>query len=318
MNESTYVVKEKSYWHVKRYNFIYELKKNWFLYALLVPFVVWFLLFSYRPLIGLQAAFKDYDILLGLQDSEWVGLAHFKEFFGSEYFLRTLKNTLIINIYALVFGFPAPIILALLLNEIKNANYKKIIQTMTYLPHFISIVVIVQIVTSFLSPSTGLLNLLIEKFGGERIYFLIKPEYFRTIYTTMNIWKEIGFGAVVYIAALSGIDPQLYEAAEIDGAGKMKQMWHITIKSILPTIMIMLILKVGMLLNVGFETIILMYQPATYETADVISSYVYRLGIQQGRYDIATAVGLANSLVAVLLVYTTNKISKKYTETGIW
>lgn len=285
---------------------------------LLTPFMLWYIIFQYWPMWGLQIAFKDYSLFKGISGSPWVALDNFKEFFSSPYFLRNLKNTFIINLYSLIFGFPAPIILALLFNEVKSTFFKKSVQTMTYLPHFVSTVIVAGIVTNLLAPSNGLINIIIDKFGGEKIYFLTKPEYFRTIYTAMNIWKEAGFGAIVYIAALSSVDQEQYEAATIDGANKWKQVIHVTLPGILPTIVIMLILRIGSLLDVGYESIILLYQPATYETADVISTYVYRAGLQEGRYDLATAVGLFNSIVALILVYSANKISNKVSENGLW
>lgn len=288
------------------------------LYLLLVPFLLFYLIFEYKPMYGLQIAFKDYSLYKGIEASEWVGLKHFINFFQGEYFLRLLKNTFMINVYAIVFGFPVPIILALLFNEIRNVKYKSFLQTLTYLPHFVSAVVVAGMVVNFLAPSNGLINLIIERLGGEKVYFLIKPKYFRGIYTIMNIWKESGFGAIIYIAALTGINTELYEAASIDGANKWKQTLHVTIPGILPTIMIMLILKISRILNVGFETIILLYQPATYETSDVISTFVYRMGLKDAQYDLATAVGVFNALVALILVSISNKISKKITEVGIW
>jgi len=295
-----------------------DLIRDRYLYLLLLPVLVWYVVFKYKPMWGLQIAFQDFSPYKGIAGSSWVGLEHFQKFLGSTYFFRTLKNTLIINLYGIVFGFPAPIILSLMLNEVKNKSYKKTIQTITYLPHFISIVVVAGMVTNFLSPNTGLVNMIIEHLGGEKIYFLTKKEYFRTIFISMNIWKETGFGAVVYIAALSGIDLQLYEAAIIDGANKWKQLIHITLPGIMPTIVTMLILKIGNLLTVGYEAIILLYQPSTYETADVISTYVYRSGIAEGRYDMATAVGLFNAVIALVLVYAANTVSKKYLESGLW
>lgn len=294
-----------------------SLRNHWMLYLLMIPFILWYVIFMYKPMYGLQIGFKDYDILSGIQGSPFIGLDHFKEFLGDEFFWRAFRNTIMISLYDLIFAFPAPILLALMLNEIKNVKFKKSVQTITYLPHFISIVVIAGLVTNFLAPS-GLVNNIIEMFGGERTYFLIQPDKFRTIYTGMNIWKGIGFGAVVYIAALAGVDQQLYEAASIDGAGKFRQLWNVTLPSIRPTIMTMLILKIGQLLNVSYEAILLLYQPSTYETADIINTYVYRTGMIEGRYDFATAVGLTNSIIAFALVYISNKISKKYTETGIF
>lgn len=293
-------------------------KKEWLLYLMLIPFVVWYIVFLYKPMYGLQIGFKDYSIFKGISASPWVGFEHFIRFIKGPYFWRVIRNTLLINVYSIVIGFPIPIILAILFNEIRNVAYRKSIQTLTYLPHFISSVVVVGIITNFLAPTNGLVNLIIEQFGFEKIYFLTKPEWFRTIFITMNIWKGAGFGAIIYLAALSGVDPQLYEAAIIDGANKWKQIWHVTLPTILPTIMIMLILRIGSLLKVGYEQIILLYRPSTYETADVISTYVYRKGIIQGQYDMTTAVGLLNAVVALILVYAANKLSKKLTENSLW
>lgn len=287
------------------------------LYCLLIPFIAWYVIFQYKPMYGLLIAFKDFSLWKGFSGSPWVGFENFKTFFESPYFFRCLRNTFLINFYELLFGFPVPIILALLLNEVQNARFKKTIQTMTYLPHFVSAVVVAGIVVNFLAPS-GLINIIIEKLGGERIYFLIKPEYFRTIYISMNIWKESGFNAIIYIAALSGIDPQLYEAAIIDGANRWKQTLHVTIPGILPTIVIMLIMRIGRLLEVGYETIILLYQPATYETADVLNTFIYRYGLQNGDYGLATAAGFFNAVVGFILVYMANRISRKVSETSLW
>lgn len=293
--------------------------QEWRLYLLLIPFLAWYALFMYKPMYGLQIAFKDFSLFKGIEGSAWVGLEHFKQFFNGPYFGRTLKNTLLLSLYQLIFAFPAPIVLALLLNEVRNRLFQKFVQTFTYLPHFISIVVVAGIVTNFLAPSTGVVNSILQLFGGEKLYFLTKPEYFRIIYIiSMDIWKEMGFGAIVYIAALAGVNPALYEAAKIDGAGRFQLIWNVTLPSIIPTIAIMLILKIGQLMEVGYEAIILLYQPATYETADVISTYVYRSGLQEGQYDLATAAGLFNASVSLLLVIMANRLSKKLTETGLW
>jgi putative aldouronate transport system permease protein len=293
--------------------------QEWRLYLLLIPFLAWYALFMYKPMYGLQIAFKDFSLFKGIEGSTWVGLEHFKQFFEGPYFWRTLKNTLLLSLYQLLFAFPAPIVLALLLNEVRSRLFQKFVQTFTYLPHFISIVVVAGIVTNFLAPSTGVVNSILQLLGGEKLYFLTKPEYFRTIYIiSMDMWKEMGFGAIVYIAALAGVNPALYEAAKIDGANRFQQIWSVTLPSIIPTIAIMLILKIGQLMEAGYEAIILLYQPATYETADVISTYVYRSGLQEGQYDLATAVGLFNASVSLLLVITANRFSKKLTETGLW
>ncbi len=293
--------------------------KHWQLYVIMIPAVLFYIFFMYKPMWGLQIAFKDFKIFAGMDKSPWVGFKHFSAFLSSPYFGRNLKNTLLINFYGLLFGFPIPILLALMLNEVKNLYFKKTIQTLTYLPHFISIVVIAGIVVNFLSPTNGLVNILIEKLGGEKVHFLIKKEYFRTIFITMNIWKEAGFNAIVYLAALSGIDPNLYEAAYVDGANKFKRIWHVTIPGIMPTIVVLLVLKIGGMLSVGYEAIILLYQPATYETADVISTYVYRMGLgEHAQYSYAAAVGLFNAVVSVILVMFANKVSKKLSGTSLW
>ncbi|MCT4544716.1 MAG: ABC transporter permease subunit [Vallitalea sp.] len=288
------------------------------LYMMLIPFLLYYIFFLYRPLIGLQIAFKDYSLFKGMAESEWIGFDHFIEFFSGPYFFRLLKNTFLINLYGLVIGFPIPIILALMLNELKNLKLKKFVQTATYLPHFISAVVVAGIVTNLLAPGSGLFNVIIEKLGGEKIYFLTKPEYFRGIFTGMNIWKSSGYGAIVYLAALSGVDVNLYEAARIDGASKWKQLINVTIPAIMPTIIIMLILRLGAMLSVGFESIILLYQPSTYKTADVISSYVYRVGLTDSRYDFATAIGIFNSIVSLILIWLSNMFSRRFSETSLW
>lgn len=296
-----------------------NLIRDRYLYLLLIPFLAWYIIFAYKPMYGLQIAFKDFSVYKGIEASPWVGFEHFETFFKGPYFFRLLKNTLLLSLYQLLFAFPVPIILALLLNEVKNGIFKKTVQTFTYLPHFISVVVVAGIVTNFLAPSNGIINILIEAFGGEKQYFLTNPDYFRTIFIgSMDIWKEAGFGTIIYIAALSGVNPALYEAAVIDGANRWKQTWHITLPAIIPTIAIMLVMKVGSMLEVGYEAIILLYQPATYETADVINTYVYRAGLQEARYDLATAVGLFNAVIGFILVIFANKMSKKLTETGLW
>ena len=228
-----------------------------------------------------------------------------------------LKNTILIGFYGLLFGCPAPIILAILLNEVRNLTYKKTVQTMFYLPYFVSTVVVAGIITNLLAPS-GLVNVVLQKMGFESIYFMSDPKYFRSIYTIMGIWQNCGYTAVIYMAALAGIDMEQYEASRIDGAGKWKQIWHITLPGIMPTVVVMLIMSCGSLINVGAETIILLYQPSTYETADVISSYVFRIGMTEGDYGMATAVGLFNSVVGLIFVALANTISKRVSEYSLW
>ena len=293
------------------------LRSNAALYVMLIPLLVYLLLFVYKPMWGLQIAFKDYSLFGGLSDSAWVGFDNFKTFLTGPYFGRLLKNTILIGFYGLLFGFPAPIILAILLNEVRNLTYKKTVQTMFYLPYFVSTVVVAGIITNLLAPS-GLVNVVLQKMGFESIYFMSDPKYFRSIYTIMGIWQNCGYTAVIYMAALAGIDIEQYEASRIDGAGKWKQIWHITLPGIMPTVVVMLIMSCGSLINVGAETIILLYQPSTYETADVISSYVFRIGMTEGDYGMATAVGLFNSVVGLIFVALANTISKRVSEYSLW
>ncbi len=288
------------------------------LYIMLIPFLLFYALFVYKPMWGLQVAFKDYNIFKGMSGSEWVGFKNFQAVFGNPYFFRILRNTLLISFYSLVFSFPMPIILALLLNEVRNKKFKGTIQTFTYLPYFISAVVVCGMVTSFLSPSTGIVNIILDKLGFDKVYFLSKPQYFRTIFILQAIWQNTGYSSIVYIAALGGIDMELYDAAKVDGCGRWKQMRHVTLPGLLPTIVTLFIINVGNVLNVNYEKIILLYQPATYETADVINSYVYRLGIEQSNYGVSTAMGLFNSAVGFVLVYIANKMSNKINGTGLW
>ena len=292
-------------------------KGNLALYIMLIPYVMYMLIFLYKPMWGLQIAFKDYSLFGGMADSAWIGLENFKTFLQGPYFGRLFRNTLLIGFYGLLFGFPIPVVLAILLNEVKNHTYRKSIQTMMYLPYFVSTVVVAGIVTNLLAPA-GLVNTIIQKFGFESIYFMTDPKWFRTVYTAMTIWQSAGYSAVIYLAALSGVDVQLYEACQIDGGNKLRQMWHITLPGIAPTVVIMLIMSCGSLINVGSEAIILLYQPTTYETADVISTYVYRIGLTDGDYGLATAVGLFNSIIALLFVYLANTISKNVSEYSLW
>nr|WP_231506325.1 ABC transporter permease subunit [Paenibacillus sp. UNC451MF] len=284
---------------------------------MLIPVVLFFAIFHYVPMYGAIIAFKDYSPRLGIWGSPWVGLEHFQSFFGGLYFWRVLKNTILISLYELLFGFPAPIILALLLNEIRSSLFKRTVQTVTYMPHFISLVVVCGMIKEFTS-SSGIVNDVIAYFGGERFSLLLEPEYFRTLFISSGVWQHIGWGTIIYLAALTGIDPEQYEAAKIDGAGRWKQMLHITLPGIMPTIVILIILDIGRLMNVGSEKIILLYNPSTYETADVIGSYVYRIGLQEMNYSFSSAVGLFNSVINFTLVIFSNWLSRKLNETSLW
>ena len=296
-------------------------KKFWrsrYLLLMLLPALIWYIVFMYAPMYGAQIAFRDFSPVLGITGSKWVGFKYFIQFFKSEYFGRLIKNTLGISLYSIIVGFPIPIILALLINEVRGKFFKRSVQTVVYLPHFISAVVVVSILSALLSPSSGLINQLITAFGGTPIHFMAEPKYFKTIYVLSDIWQSAGYGSIVYMAALTGIDPSLYEAATVDGASKWDKLIHITLPGLLPTIIIMLILRMGSIFSVGYEEIMLMYNPATYETADVISTYVYRRAFESGDYSFSAAVGLFNSVINFTIIVLFNKFSKKISEVSLW
>lgn len=294
-----------------------DMKKNYPLYLLLLPVMVYYIIFYYKPMYGAVIAFKEYQPSLGIADSPWVGLEQFRKFFANPDFLRILRNTLTVSISTIVFGFPAPIILALMFNELRGKKFKSIAQTVSYLPHFISLVVVCGLVKSFVSPN-GFIYDLVVALGGEEQALLNRQELYVPIYVLTGIWQEVGWNSIIYIAALSAIDQGLYEAAKIDGAGKWRQTLAVTLPGIAPTIIIMLILKMGTLLSVGYEKTILLYNPLIYETSDIISSYVYRVGIGQQSWSYSSAVGLLNSIVNFIIIMTVNKISAKCSETSLW
>ena len=294
-----------------------DMKQNWTLYILVLPVLVFYTLFCYKPMYGAIIAFKEYTPKLGILGSPWVGMKHFQEFISNPYFWRILKNTLWISISTLIFSFPAPIILALLINELKGKWYPKTVQTLSYLPHFISLVVVCSLIKEF-TAQNGVINDFLAMFGIPRQTMLNNPKLFVPVYVASDIWQGIGWGSIIYLAALTGIDQELYEAAEIDGAGRWKQTLHVTIPCIMPTVVIMLILRVGGLMNVGYEKIILLYNPAIYETSDVISSFVYRKGILELSYSYSSAVGLFNSLINCLLLFGSNWFSRRMNNTSLW
>ncbi len=299
-----------------------KLKKRWneqkYLFFMILPCLTFYFIFHYLPMYGVIIAFQKYDVVKGITGSSWVGLDNFIRFFEGPYAWRLIRNTLLLSIYNLVFYFPIPIIFALFLNEVKNRHFKKVVQTVSYLPHFVSVVIVVGMLQSLLSPSTGVINRMIESLGGEPVNFFMQPNWFRTLYISSTVWQEFGWGSIIYLAALSSVDGGLYEAAHLDGAGRFRCMWNITLPSISPTIITLLILKVGNLLTVGYEKVIMMYNPGIYETADIISSYVYRVGVSQANYSFGTAVGLMNSIVSMVLILITNTVSKRLTETSLW
>lgn len=287
------------------------------IYIMLIPIILFYIVFYYVPMLGNIIAFQDYKITRGIMKSDFVGFKHFSNFLNDVYFWRLLKNTLRINIYGLIFWFPTPIIFALMLNEVRSEKFKKAAQTITYMPHFISTVVICSMVTSFVS-SDGIINSIIVSLGGEPIGFLTDPKYFVGVYTVSDIWQEMGWSSIIYLSALSSIDQQLYEAASIDGASRWKQTIHITIPGILPTISIILIMTIGKMLSIGFEKVMLLYNPAIYETADTISTYVYRQGILSTNYSYSTAVGLFNSIINLILLVFANETNKRTNGNGLF
>lgn len=292
-------------------------QRNWELYVIIIPVLIYFILFQYKPMYGALIAFKNYKPALGFFGSPWVGLDNFTRFFTSPFFGRLVRNTLLLSFELLLFGFPAPIILALLINEVHHQGFKKSVQTLTYLPHFISLIVVVGMITDF-SMTSGLFNDIIVFFGGERSPLLQNPALYRTIYVLSDIWQQVGWGSIIYLSALSGVDAQLYDAASIDGAGRFQTLLHVTLPGIMPTIITMLILRIGRLMSIGYEKTILLYNPSTYDTADIISSYVYRVGLLEQGWSYSTAIGLFNSVINLILLVLANKLSKKLADTSLW
>jgi len=287
------------------------------LYVMIIPVLAFYILFCYKPMYGAVIAFKDYIPSKGIWGSPWVGLQNFAEFFRSMYFGRVLKNTVIISASSIIFGFPAPIILALLLNELRLRYLKRTVQTITYMPHFISLVVICGLIKEF-TMDTGVVNTVLSVFGFERVTMLLQPGLFVPVYVISGIWQEIGWGSIIYLAAISGIDQELYEYATIDGAGRWKQTLHITLPGMAPTILILFILCLGNIMNVGYEKIILLYNPMIYSTSDVISSYVYRKGLLEFGWSFSTAVGFFNSIINFFFLITANFITKKFSDSSLW
>lgn len=294
-----------------------NMMKNWQLYLLFLLPLTYYVVFRYYPMYGALIAFKKYDAHKGIIGSEWVGLKYFKMFLEDPYFYKVLRNTLLLSFYTIIFGFPAPILFSLLLNEVIHEKYKKLVQTVTYIPHFISIVVVCGMLSEFLSRQ-GFFNIIRGMLGLKAINFLQFPQYFRTIYVTSNIWQNMGWNAIIYLAALSNLDPQLYQAAEIEGINRLQKAWYITLPGLVPTITIMLIMRIGNIMNVGYEKVLLLYSSTTYEVADIIGTYVYRRGLLEASFSYATAIGLFQSLIAVVLLTFANSLSKKLGETSLW
>ena len=287
-------------------------------YLMLIPGILFFLVFCYGPMYGLAIAFQDYYPLKGISGSQWVGFKHFQKLFKDPFFLSVLKNTLLISFYKILICFPAPSLLCLALNEIKRLKFKKFAQSVSYLPHFISWVVVSGIIIEFLSPSRGPINILLQELGIEPIFFVAEPKYFRGVLVLSDLWKSIGWGSIVYLAAVTGVDPTLYEAAEMDGAGRIKKIIHVTLPALLPIITVMFIMESGKVLNDSFEQVYNFLTPSTYEVGDVISTFVYRMGIQKMQYSFTTAVDLFKNLVSFALVMLINYIARKTNDYALW
>jgi putative aldouronate transport system permease protein len=294
-----------------------DIRRNRYIYIMLLPIVAYYLIFHYGPMYGVLIAFEDYNPTKGILGSTWLGAQNFVLFFRSFYFSRTVVNTLAINLLDLVVGFPAPIVLALMLNEIHFNPFQRLVQTVTYMPHFVSVVVVVGMLVDFLARD-GLVNNVLASFGLPPTAFMQKPEWFRIIFVGSGIWQHVGWGSIIYLAAISAIDPTLYEASMVDGADRFRQIWHITLPGIMPTIVILLILRMGSMMSVGYEKILLMYNPLTMETADVISTYVYRKGILGSDWSFSAAVGLFNSVINFALLIFANRFSHRVSETSLW
>ena len=279
--------------------------------------LVYFLIFKYGPMFGLAIGFQDYQIMKGVFHSPFVGFKHFAKFLSDPYFWQVVRNTILLSVYTIVFYFPLPIILALALNEVQHLRYKKFVQSISYIPHFLSTVVLCGMIVNFVSVD-GLVNQLISKLGGEPVVFLSRPEWFRPIYVGSEIWQRVGWGAIIYIAALTGVDPNQYEAARIDGAGRWQQMWHISLPGIASVISILLLLTVGDIMGVGFEKVLLLYSGATYDTADVIQTYVYRRGLLGADFSYGTAVGLFQSVIAFATIFLANSGARRLGQTSLW
>ena len=293
-------------------------QKNKYLLLIFLPVFLYYLIFAYTPMFGLVIAFKDYQPFIGVFDSKWVGFKHFLTFFNSEFFTRGLGNTLGINLLNLALSFPAPIILALLLDEVRHPRFKKSVQTITYMPHFISIVVVVGMLQDIMAVDYGIVNRAIMAFGGEQIRFMTEPGWFKILYVLSGIWQNVGWSSIIYIAAINGIDQALYEAAAIDGANRWQKIWHVTLPGIADTIIVLLILQIGNMLNVGFEKVLLMYNSSNMATADVISTYVYRVGLLSGNLSYGAAVGLFNSVINCFFLFMANGLSKRFSGRGLF
>ncbi|UKS26873.1 ABC transporter permease subunit [Paenibacillus sp. HWE-109] len=292
--------------------------RNYELYLFMCPAVLYFLIFHYLPLYGIQIAFKDFIATKGIWNSPWVGFKHFKMFFDSYYAWQLIKNTVLLSLYTIVAGFPLPILLALMLNEVRSKVYKKIVQTTAYAPHFISTVVMVGMVYMAMHPVYGVVNTVIKAFGMDPIDFLNKPEYFKSLYVWSGVWQNTGWESVIYFAVLSNVDPEQHEAATIDGASRLQRIWHINLPVIIPTAVILFVLNAGSIMSISFEKIYLMQTPLNAQASDVISTYIYKVGLQGAKFSLTTAIGLFNSVINFLFLIVVNQIAKRLSSTSLW
>lgn len=303
---------------LKKDNIFKRFWKTRFLFALFVPALVYYIMFKYVPMWGVTLSFYKYNIFKGWAGSTFVGLRNFEVFFNSPSFWSITSNTLVLGIQSLLITFPVTILFSLLLNEIRSLKFKKITQTISYMPHFLSVVVVCSLATSLLDPTQGAINSIIKAFGGKPIYFLMESQWFRPIYLITEVWQGLGWGTIVYLAAISSVDPGLYEAARLDGAGRWRQMWSITLPAIAPTVATMFILKIGHIMDASMEKVLLLQQPITYDVSQVLSTYVYQIGLQQSDYALSTAAGLFSSLINLIMLIGADWVSKKVTDTGVF
>lgn len=301
----------------RRRRVLRSLRSSWQLYLLAAPALIFFLIFNYVPMYGAQIAFKDFIASQGIWGSEWTGFEHFQRFFDSYYFWRLLRNTLVLSVYQVIL-FPLPIILALALNEVKNVLFKRFAQTLTYAPHFVSLVVVVGMLFAFLDPRTGLVNHVIGFVGLGPIQFMQDPDWFRHLYVWSGVWQTLGWSTIIYLAALAGVNPELHQAAEVDGANRLQRIRHVNIPAIMPTVMVLFILDFGSFMSVGFEKVLLMNNSLNSSTSDVIQTFVYETGLLQGQYSYAAAVGLFDSVINIILLVGVNQLARRYSENSLW
>lgn len=295
-----------------------RIRKYWQLYLLLAPVIAYYVIFHYIPMYGVQIAFKNFLAVKGITGSDWIGFAHFERFFNSYYLWRLLRNTIGISLYELAVSFPIPIVLALFLNEVRHQGFKRFVQTVTYAPHFLSTVVLVGILFLFLSPYGGMVNQVLGLFGAKPVAFMTDPSWFKTVYVFSGVWQQMGWSSIIYLAALSSVDPQLHEAARVDGASRLQRIVHINLPCIMPTIVVLLILNTGTIMGVGFEKVFLMQNTVNIEASEVISTYVYKTGIIGSQFSYSAAIGLFNAVANFILLIIVNQLAKRMNETSLW